>query len=138
MSKKMAVLMNKMNIIIILALQFFMVTTVNANSNWLYIGESIDGSNFYIEQNSMQRSGDSLTFWLRLNYAQRETNGNYSSKVQYTINCRTSEMIMRYLMFYDDLNNFGKLTASFSAINAKWKPIAPDSMDSVMLRSVCK
>jgi len=41
-------------------------------------------------------------------------------------------------MFYDDLDNLGKLTDSFNAINPKWEPIPPDSMNEVLLRNVCK
>ena len=130
--------MHKMIIIFILTLQFFMTATVNANSNWLYIGVSVEDEKFFIDTNSMQRSGNSVTFWQRLNYAQRNSYGNYSSKVQYTINCRTREIIMRHLMFYDDLDNLGKLTDSYNAINPMWMPIAPDSMNAALLRYVCK
>jgi hypothetical protein len=137
-NKKGAIFMHKMNIILFVTLHFFIAAKVYANSNWLYIGENVENESFFIEQNSIQRSGDSVTFWRRVNNAQRDSNGNYSSKVQFTVNCRTQEMIMRYLMFYDDLNNSGKLTDSFSAINPNWRPIAPDSMDSAVLRTVCK
>jgi len=67
-NNKGVIFMHKMNIIIVLTLQFFIATTVNANSNWLYIGDSIEDIRFFIDKNSMQSSGNSVTFWQRLNY----------------------------------------------------------------------
>jgi hypothetical protein len=128
----------KIKIVCFLFLQFFMTAVVHANSNWVFIGLSVDDMKFFIDANSMQRSGDSVTFWQRVNYPQRNAYGDYSSKVQYTINCRTREIITRHLMFYDDLNNFGKLTDSFGAINQMWSPIAPDTVHWSMFKNVCK
>ena len=125
--------MNKILIIFV----FFIVSNVYANSNWQRIGESATGDVFFVDRNSYQKSGDSITFWGIINYTNRDQYGNLSSKIQQTINCRTRETIDRFLMIYDDINAKGKLTSSFEAKD-KWTPIPPDTVNWSIFLHVCK
>ena len=115
------------------------VVTVNAyaNSNWIYIVTGNADNVFFIDNNSIQINGDSKTFWRLDNFAQRSKTGHLSSKIQVTINCRTREIIQRYLMLYDDINNTGKLSLSFDPKDS-WRPISPDSVNWSFLEYVCK
>ena len=115
------------------------IVSVNAyaNSNWVYINTSTEGDVFFIDNNSIQKSSDSITFWRRTNYRQRDQFGDLSSKIQDTINCRTREIISRYYMFYDDINNAGTMTTS-SAKKSSWEPIAPDTVSWRWFEHVCK
>ena len=108
-----------------------------ANSNWIYLITSNSGNVFFIEKNSIQKSGDSITFWLRRNFEKRDEYGNLSSKSQITINCRTREIIRRYITMHDDINNMGKLTYNFDPKDS-WDPIAPDTVNWSFLEYVCK
>ena len=108
-----------------------------ANSNWEFVTISVDNDIFYVDRNSYQKSGDSITFWQRDNYGERDKNGDLSSKSQSTINCRTREHIRRFLMTYDDIDNKGKLT--YSAVSKdSWKPVAPDTIKAAFMRHICK
>jgi hypothetical protein len=111
---------------------------INASSNWTFIDKSSSGSSFFVERNSIQKSGDSRTFWTLRNFAERDSDGDLSSKVQRTINCRTREIIIRHFMTYDDLNTNGKLTFSGPADKSKWEPVAPDTINWALLEFVCK
>lgn len=119
---------------------FFLLYPVLSNaSNWINVGMSSSGTTFFVDLESITRSGDSITFWSITNYTSRTTYGDLSSKVQRTVNCRSREQIHRYHMFYDDLNANGKLTLSIPANSSdKWEPIAPDTMNEVLLKAVCK
>jgi hypothetical protein len=111
---------------------------VYANSRWVFVDSSVDQHKFYVDLNSFQRSGDSVTFWNRVNLSNRDKDGSLSVKEQLTINCRTRELITRYLMFYDDIDNKGKLTSSFSATGlSNWSPIAPDTINWMLMNVVC-
>ena len=122
-----------------LAVAMSVVVTVNAyaNSNWVYINTSKSDNVFFIDINSMQKSGDSITFWTLTNLGKRDQSGDLSEKTQHTINCRTREMIDRYLMAYDDINNNGKLTRSFVPKDS-WRPTAPDTVQWSLFERVCK
>ena len=116
---------------------FFSITAY-ANSNWMFVIKDAPGNIVYIDNNSIQKSGDSITFWVRTNLIERDKFGDLSTKIQKTINCRTREIISRHYMFYDDLNNNGKLTQNTSVTDSKWNPIAPDTVNWEMYKYVCK
>ena len=108
-----------------------------ASSKWQYVVESNKKDMYFIDSNSYQKSGDSITFWTLTNYNERNEFGDLSDKSQNTINCRTREIILRYMMNYDDRDNKGKMTSSF-AVKDSWKPIAPDTVNWSLMRHVCK
>ena len=108
-----------------------------ANSAWVFIDTNKIGNSFFIDNLSIQTSGNSKTFWVRSNLKER-TWGDLSSKNQYTINCSTREIIGRHYMFYDDINNLGRQTSNSTAIDAKWTPIAPDTISGSFFEHVCR
>jgi hypothetical protein len=73
---------------------------------------------------------------MMVNFASRTNLGALSSKTQVTINCLTSDRIVRYVMFYDDTYNNGKLIAEGDPED-KWKPIAPNSMSWGVFEIIC-
>ncbi len=117
----------------------FLTMSVNsiANSNWVYVASSINNEDWFVERNSTQKDGDSVTFWTRRNYVDRTKFGDLSEKVQRTINCRRREVIIRFMQTYDDINNTGRQTSSFKA-NDSWEPVAPDTVMWTVMRFVCK
>jgi hypothetical protein len=122
---------------IFIAALLLIVIDARANSKWELITTSVDNDEFFIDANSYQRSGDSITFWARRNFGKRDIDGDLSSKSQLTINCRTRERIGRYFMTYDEINNLGKNT--YSAVSkSSWTPIAPDTINWALMMHVCK
>ncbi len=112
---------------------------INASSNWIFVDRTSTGSSFFVDRNSIQKSGDSRTYWTLRNFTERDSvDGALSSKVQRTVNCRTREIIIRHIMLYDDLNNDGKLILSGPSANSKWEPIAPDTLNWTLMEFVCK
>jgi len=122
---------------IILLFGFFFCSSVLAQSNWIYIGTNRKDVTYFVDRNSIQRSGDSVTYWVKNSFPVRDPDGNLSSKIQWSINCRTREYIMRYGIFYDDLDNKGEITAS-GVPKPSWRPLSPDSMMEAIYRFVCK
>jgi len=119
-------------------LLFFLIAFNSyAQSNWVYVTSNTYGDYFFVDRDSVQMQGDSVTFWTRRNYKQRDKFGDLSSKIQLTINCRTREIIMRFSMFYDDIDNFGQLTQSRKSSDS-WAPIAPDSVNWSIYIFLCK
>lgn len=124
---------------VLIALALVLVSFASkANSKWGFVVISSEKDIFFIDYNSIQKSGDSVTFWVRSNFNERTMNGNLSDKVQLTINCRRQERIGRYYIFYDDINNNGRITSSSPAIEPKWEPIAPDTINWSLYEVVCK
>ena len=107
-------------------------------ANWTLVSLSTEGDKYFIDTQSITRSGDSVTFWVKKNYASRDKYGDLSAKVNETVNCRTRESNSRYMMFFDDLDNHGKQTSSFSPKDKAWEPIPPESVSESQLKFVCK
>ena len=120
------------------ALAFFLCTVSLPTyaADWVLIGRNTGGNIIFVDKSSLQRDGDSVTFWYRTNYNEREL-GNLSNKMQLTINCRRREMIVRYMMTYDDIDNRGHLTNSFVPKKQNWRPIPPETTLSEMMVFVC-
>ena len=108
---------------------------IYASTKWFPITTSSDGNVFFIDTNSIQKSGDSYTYWVKLNFSNRDVDG-LSSKSQRSINCRTRETIARYIINYEDIDNSGKIISSFSPTRG-WIPIAPESVNSAFYDYLC-
>jgi len=123
----------------LLLICFFVLSISNsfAISKWEFATKGVNNDVIYVDMNSFQRSGDSITFWMMSNYDKRTEYGDLSTKSQITINCRTRERIYRYMMFYDDTNNNGRLTSQSNPVDA-WTPIAPETMMWSVYMLVCK
>jgi hypothetical protein len=120
-------------------LAMMMIPLVANASKWVLISNTADGGNISIDAESIRRSGDSVTYWTKSNYASRTESGVLSTKANKTINCRTGELIYRYYIFYDDLNNNGKMLQSFpESSSAKWEPIPPDTINELQMKYVCR
>jgi len=121
-----------------LALAFFLCTVSLPSyaADWVIVDRNTDGDLFF-DKSSLQRDGDSVTFWVKVNYKERGTNGDLSAKVQETVNCRRREKIMRYIMTFDDIDNGGRLINSGDPKD-KWKPIAPETVNWSIMQFVCR
>ena len=56
-----------------------------ASARWIDVGSNPSGSVFFIDAESIQKSGDSYTFWALFNYAKRNADGTLSFKSKLTI-----------------------------------------------------
>lgn len=111
-------------------------TSVSANSSWVVVGETNE-IEFSIDTKSIQKSGDSITFWTRRNYATRQKDGSLSTRDQLTINCRTRDRTFRLMQTFDGSNNTGKILNTFES-DGKWQPIPPDTIIWRYYEFVCK
>ena len=108
------------------------------SANWIRVTNSNTGNVFFVDSISLQRNGNSVTFWTKMNYGVRDSVGDLSTKSQRVFNCMTRESKSLYLMTYDDFDNQGKLTHSGVWKNQSWDPIAPETVDDAVRKFVCK
>ena len=119
------------------AFSFCMVTLPTYAANWVYVGENTSGNIYFIDKSSLQKDRNSVTFWYKVNFKQRSSQGDLSEKNQYTFNCHRREMIFRYITTYDDIDNGGRNTSSFVPRD-KWEPIIPETVTWAMMMFVCR
>ncbi len=114
------------------------VSEIAYSANWVRVSNSVDGDVLFVDISSIQRSGNSVTFWSKMNFGKRDSLGDLSSKTQREINCRTRELKNLYLMTYDDFDNQGRLTHSDKFRDQSWTPIPPETLNDATRRFVCK
>ena len=125
--------------ILALAFSLFIVTMPIYAANWVLVGISDSGNEFFVDKSSLQRDGDSVTYWVKTNRKERSAQQILSTKVQQTINCRRREKIDRFFIGYDDINNRGRLIHSFDTKSySEWEPISPESMLWDIMQFVCR
>ncbi len=127
-----------------LLLLLIFISETAYSANWVKVAATADGQEvIFIDTQSIQRSGNSVTYWEKVNNSTRTKQGDLSSKLQKTINCVTRDFRVLYFIFYDDLNNQGKVTSSFSADTLpedlkSWRPIVPESVMESSRKYLCK
>jgi hypothetical protein len=105
----------------------FFGTSVFATAEWIDIGTTRSNDRFFIDVNSIERSGDSVTYWVKVNNAARDADGTMSAKIQQTINCRHRQFVSRYIIAYDELDNNGRILVARET-KRSWSPIPPETM----------
>lgn len=105
-------------------------------AEWILIGENVDQDRVFLDMASIQRNGDSVTYWTKTNFSQRRRTGALSTMEQATMNCRRREVIDRYLILFDDVDHGGRQIASGEPRSA-WKPIAPDTVRWAEMEFIC-
>jgi len=98
-----------------------------ADTKWIDMGSNPNDDVFFIDVNSIQKSGDSYTFWVKTNNGKRASNGALSAISQQAINCRSRESITKHVIMYDDVDGKGKVIASADP-KLGWYPIPPDTI----------
>ncbi len=110
---------------------------VFAAAEWLDIGTNRSNDRFFIDVNSIERSGDSVTYWVKLNYAARGADGSLSSKTQYIIHCQARQFALRYIIRYDEPDNIGRILVARED-KGSWSPIPPDTVIYYHSQLLCK
>lgn len=101
-------------------------------SNWLYVGKNTFGSVYEIDTESLSRSGDAVTFWLRVKYGPKSPQGNSDGyTARRTANCTDRS--------YRDLQTtYTKEGAVVSTSGEEEKRFAPpDSIASGVIKAAC-
>lgn len=106
-------------------------------SKWNFIARNVDDWDYFVDSQSRVFNGNEVSFWTIVNFSSRNQFGDLSNKANQTINCRTRELRLDYLMAYSDFDAKGKMTGDFKATQ-EWKPIPPDTVNAKLLSFVCK
>jgi hypothetical protein len=112
-------------------------SSVFAQSNWINVTLDASGIEWFVDVNSIQRGGNSVTFWTKRNYQVRNKFGVLSIKAQHTVNCLTRDEIVRWYVTYDDRDGNGKIIKTWEPKDS-WEPIAPDTVMETIYLLVCK
>lgn len=106
-----------------------------AAANWVYVTKSANGSVYYYDADTVQRSGDLITAWEKSDHSNDKTKKERESKDRYRYDCsnRTSTLL-NSINYYPD-----GASKSFTWENYEQKnePVIPETIGEAILEAVC-
>ena len=104
-------------------------------ANWVYVDKNVDGAVHYYDADTLQRSGDEVTIWDKVDHSRDATTKLRSTTalIRYFCSRRTYTLIS-YTVYYAN----GKIeSASWSPNQQTETYIAPDTIAESKLKAVC-
>ena len=104
-------------------------------ANWVYVGESVNNAVWYYDADSIQRSGDQVTVWKKLDHTRDRTTKIRTalSRTRYDCAERTDTLLARVSYYADGTSK----SAEWSRYEQTADTIFPESMAEAMLEAVC-
>ena len=112
-----------------------MAATPAFAANWIFIGESANKSVAYYDIDTIQRSGNQLTVWVKTDFSRNKSVKYRETKIRRIYDCseRTINSLSS-ITYYPD----GKSDSyTWETFEQKAEPIAPDTMGEAVLEAVC-
>jgi len=101
-------------------------------SNWVFVGKNTFGSVYEIDSETLTRSGDNVTFWLRVKYGPEGPKGNADAyTARRTANCSDRS----YRDLQTTYTKEGKVVSTSGEEEKRFAP--PDSIAAGVVKAAC-
>ena len=105
-------------------------------ANWVYVTTNDIGIDYYYDSDTIQRSGNQVTFWQKADYSRVKARKERESKDRYRYDCAMrTRTLLQATNYYPDGNNE---TYTYNTYEQKEKAVIPDTTGEVMLEAVCR
>ncbi|MCD9188948.1 MAG: SH3 domain-containing protein [Pyrinomonadaceae bacterium] len=96
-------------------------------NRWIYVNKSSDGTLFYIDKNSRQKSGNNIRIWNKSIF----WNGTFRlNLVEW--NCREKKYLFVEILFYSQTGKFLRKES-----DTEWVNVIPDSISEGLHEAIC-
>ena len=121
---------------IVIALTFSVMFSSTSSAEWTRLGESVDGTTFYVDYERIRKHGGYVYFWMLGDYLKPTKFENFSSKRYQQGDCKLFRL--KFLSYVHHKQPMGRDTGdSYSPKNPEWIYPPPNSIDEYILKSVC-
>jgi hypothetical protein len=120
---------------LIAATALAMAATPAFAANWAYVTTDRDNSVSYYDSDTIQRSGNQVTFWEKVDRSRDKTVKERQKLVRYRYDCagRTATLL-ELIVYYPD----GEIeTLTLKAYEQEVRAIAPGTTGEMILQAVC-
>ena len=104
-------------------------------ANWNFVDKK-SGDSYFVDINSLKKTGNSVTYWMKVNFNKRDKAGNLSTKLLMSVNCRTRENTVREITTYDDEDARGLITLDVR-VDANWEKVDRDKINLSQYNFIC-
>lgn len=111
------------------------VTTAYA-ANWAYVTESQSNAVFYYDSDTIQRSGNQVTAWVKSDHSRDRTVKKRENKDRIRYNCAQKTLtVLQQIKYYPDGKSEMLIVKPYEQEELA---IPPDSVAEAMLEAVCR
>lgn len=109
--------------------------TPAAAANWIYVTTGVNGTVIYYDADTIQRSGDQITVWRKLDHSRDKTIKAREAKDRYRYDCaERTDTLLAYTDYYPD----GRIEAdNIPTYRQEASPVTPDTVGETILETVC-
>ena len=125
------------NLLLIFTLLFTSVFFSSPSySGWTEVTKNVNGTTFYVDFERIRKHGGYVYFWELVDYLKPSPNGILSVKNYYQGDCKLFRYKFLSFVFYEQPMG-GGTGESFSPKNPEWEYPSPNSINEIILKSVC-
>jgi hypothetical protein len=126
----------------LIAVLFLLAAIPAQAANWVLVAEG-DGSQWYVETESIRRIGNTVECWQKTNY-EKQQSFKYSSEFyvstiglwRYDCFNRTGKVLQHTI--YSDIDGRGEVVSDWSGDNDKPSRIIPGTIGEAIMKYVCQ
>ena len=112
----------------------------SAAAEWTRVGGGGDGSDVYVDLETLRRNGSKVKLWTLRNF--KTLNGetkvkHLSNKIQWEMDCKEEQIRMPAYMEFAGRDGAGKTVATQFLPNDSWTPIVPGSVGQLISEVAC-
>jgi hypothetical protein len=118
------------------AMCFALMPTAPAYAaNWVYVTKSTKNAVFYYDSDTIQRAGNQVTVWVKLDHSRDKTEKAREKKVLYRYDCVNRTLtILQVTIYYPNGKNE---TLALDTYQQNEIAVTPDTVSEAMLEAVC-
>jgi hypothetical protein len=123
---------------LILSLIFTVTLSSPSYAEWTRVGESVDGTIFYVDFERIRKHGEYVYYWVATDYLKPTEYGDLSSKEYIQGDCKLFKVMRLSISFHTQ--PMGKGTPSTTIthnLKKEWIYPSPNSSTEHILKSVC-
>ena len=118
----------------ILLLILFLISS-NVLAEWVFLGTNTDNSNFYIDPQTIEKEGNKVRFWEKVNLGKADDDVK-SIRGYREIDCKKKTYTVLSATFFSESDFQGNM--ELMNIDSKIIYIAPNTADEEVMNYVCK
>ena len=105
-------------------------------ANWVYVTTDPDNTVYYYDFDTIQRSGNQVTFWQKADHSRDKTVKQRETRTRYRYDCAMrTHTLLQLTFYYPDGNN---QTFIWNTYEQKTREIIPDTSGEAILETVCR
>ena len=121
-----------------LTLIFTVMFSSTSYAEWKWVGENMDGDNFYVDFETIRKHDGYVYYWYLRDYLKPDEYGNWSAKLYLQGDCKLFRHKYLSDSYHTQPMGEGTPSTTDNTPDKEWRYSPPDSVGEFVLKSVCE